>query len=82
MAMQIAIVFVGGAAFHVTRIGGREWGISLALGFVSIPWGAIIRLLSTKAFESLFKFYSPSLAEIYLVEWHFLHCHAKPRQKI
>ena len=53
--IQIAIVFVGGAAFHVTRIGGREWGISLALGFVSIPWGAIIRLLPTKPFESLFK---------------------------
>lgn len=50
------IVFVGGAAFQVTRIGGREWGISLALGFVSIPWGAAIRLMPTKPFERLFKF--------------------------
>jgi len=56
IGIQIAIVFVGGAAFQVTPIGGREWGISLALGFVSIPWGVIIRLLPTKPFESLFKF--------------------------
>jgi Ca2+-transporting ATPase len=56
IAIQIVIVFVGGAAFHVKRIAGREWGISLAIGFVSIPWGAIIRRLPTKPFESLFKF--------------------------
>ena len=30
-------------------------GYFLALGFFSIPWGAIIRLLPTKPFESLFK---------------------------
>lgn len=39
------IVFVGGAAFQVTHIGGREWGISLALGFVSIPLGALLRFI-------------------------------------
>jgi len=55
IAIQITIVFVGGAAFQVTQIGAREWGISLALGFVSIPWGAIIRLLPNGIFESLFK---------------------------
>jgi Ca2+-transporting ATPase len=55
IGVQIAIVFVGGAAFQVMPISGREWGISLALGFVSIPWSLIIRLLSTKPFESLFK---------------------------
>ncbi len=53
--IQVIIVFIGGAAFQVTRIGGREWGISLALGFVSIPWGAIIRLLPNKPFEIFFK---------------------------
>jgi Ca2+-transporting ATPase len=49
-------VFVGGAAFHVVRIGGREWGISLAVGFVSIPWGAIIRCMPNGPFETFFKF--------------------------
>jgi Ca2+-transporting ATPase len=56
IAIQVVIVFVGGAAFQVTPIKGREWGISLALGFVSIPWGAVVRLLPTKPFEKLFKF--------------------------
>jgi hypothetical protein len=30
--------------------------ISLALGFVSIPWGMVICLIPTKPFEFLFKF--------------------------
>ena len=45
---------VGGAAFQVTRIHGREWGISLALGFVSIPLGAFIRCIPTSPLERLF----------------------------
>ncbi|KAJ7274496.1 Ca-transporting ATPase [Mycena haematopus] len=52
---QILIVFIGGAAFQVTRIGGREWGIALALGFVSIPLGVLVRLLPSDPFERLFK---------------------------
>jgi P-type Ca2+ transporter type 2C len=51
---QVLIVFIGGAAFQVTRIGGREWGISLALGVVSIPLGVLIRLLPTAPFEHFF----------------------------
>jgi Ca2+-transporting ATPase len=52
---QILIVFVGGAAFQVTPLPGREWGISIALGFVSIPWGAITRLMPNEPFERVFK---------------------------
>ncbi|KAG1722207.1 cation transporting ATPase [Suillus lakei] len=54
IAVQVVIVFIGGTAFQVTRIAGREWGISLALGFVSIPLGALIRLLPNGPFECLF----------------------------
>ncbi|KAF8837766.1 Ca-transporting ATPase [Paxillus ammoniavirescens] len=54
IVIQVVIVFVGGAAFQVTHIGAREWGISLALGVVSIPLGALIRLLPNKPFERLF----------------------------
>ncbi|RDB25860.1 Calcium-transporting ATPase 2 [Hypsizygus marmoreus] len=55
IAVQILIVFVGGDAFQVTRIAGREWGISLALGVVAIPLGALIRLMPNGPFEKLFK---------------------------
>ncbi|KAF9448305.1 calcium-transporting ATPase [Macrolepiota fuliginosa MF-IS2] len=55
IAVQVIIVFVGGAAFQVTPIPGREWGISLALGFVSIPWGVFVRLLPSAPFEKAFR---------------------------
>ncbi|KAG6827741.1 hypothetical protein H0H92_010587 [Tricholoma furcatifolium] len=55
IGVQTLIIFVAGDAFQVTRIGGREWGISLALGFVSIPLGALIRLLPNEPFEKVFK---------------------------
>jgi Ca2+-transporting ATPase len=51
---QVLIVSVGGAGFQVTRIHGREWGISLALGFVSIPLGAFIRYIPTPPLEHVF----------------------------
>ena len=54
VGVQILIVFVGGAAFQVTRISGREWGISLALGFVSIPLGALLRKIPNGPVERLF----------------------------
>ncbi|KAG1781576.1 Ca-transporting ATPase [Suillus placidus] len=54
ITVQVVIVFIGSTAFQVTRIGGREWGISLALGLVSIPLGALIRLLPNGPFERLF----------------------------
>jgi Ca2+-transporting ATPase len=54
IAVQILIVYVGGAAFQVTRIGGREWGISIALGIVSIPLGALVRCMPDAPFERFF----------------------------
>ncbi|KAF5371839.1 hypothetical protein D9615_009535 [Tricholomella constricta] len=55
IGIQVLIVFVGKDAFQVTTITGREWGISLALGIVSIPLGALIRLLPNGPFERCFK---------------------------
>jgi len=55
IAIQVVIVFVGGAAFQVVRIQGREWGISLALGFVSIPWGVVIRCMPNGPFKAFFR---------------------------
>lgn len=42
---QIMIIFVGGRAFNVTRLGGEQWAISIVLGFLSIPVGALIRCI-------------------------------------
>ncbi|KAH7114134.1 hypothetical protein EDB81DRAFT_824358 [Dactylonectria macrodidyma] len=42
---QILIIFVGGEAFQITKLHGKEWGISIGLGAISIPWGAFIRCI-------------------------------------
>jgi Ca2+-transporting ATPase len=55
IAVQVLIVFVGGAAFQVARIPGRDWGISLALGFVSLPLGVLVRLMPNEPFEKFFR---------------------------
>lgn len=47
-------MFVGGDAFQVTALPARYWGISLALGFVSIPLGVLIRYIPTPPLERLF----------------------------
>jgi Ca2+-transporting ATPase len=42
---QTMIIFVGGVAFKVVRLNGQQWGISIVLGFLSLPVGAIVRLI-------------------------------------
>ncbi|KAN0132462.1 hypothetical protein V8E53_009721 [Lactarius tabidus] len=55
VAVQVLICFDGGSAFDVTRIGAREWVISLVLGFLSLPLGALIRLIPNEPCERAFK---------------------------
>jgi P-type Ca2+ transporter type 2C len=54
VVVQVLICFVGGMAFQVTRMGGKEWAISLALGFISLPLGALIRCIPNEPCEHLF----------------------------
>ncbi|KAF4458456.1 hypothetical protein FALBO_14805, partial [Fusarium albosuccineum] len=44
---QVLIIFVGGHAFQIAEDGqsGIMWAIAIVLGFLSIPVGAIIRLI-------------------------------------
>ncbi|KAH8885976.1 calcium-translocating P-type ATPase [Thozetella sp. PMI_491] len=42
---QVLIVFVGGEAFKIVRLDGKEWGLSIGLGAISLPWGAVMRLV-------------------------------------
>ena len=45
IAGQFMIIFVGGAAFSITRLNGAQWGYSIVLGILSLPIGVIIRLI-------------------------------------
>jgi len=50
---QVLIVFVGGTAFSVTNINGEQWAASIILGLLSLPFGAVIRLIPN-AFIKIF----------------------------
>ncbi|KPM33934.1 Calcium-transporting ATPase 2 [Neonectria ditissima] len=52
---QILIIFVGGDAFEIAEDGqsGTMWAIAIVLGFISIPFGVIIRLIPDKVVLAL-----------------------------
>lgn len=50
---QVLIIYVGGAAFSVKRIGGRDWGISIVCGLITWPLGVLTRLFPTEPVEKL-----------------------------
>ena len=37
---QVLIIFVGNEAFKITPLNGKEWGLSVGLGALSLPIGA------------------------------------------
>lgn len=48
---QVLIAFLGGRAFSIVRLTGRDWAISIIIGLLSLPLGVAIRLLPTAPFE-------------------------------
>ncbi|TPX65510.1 hypothetical protein CcCBS67573_g08107 [Chytriomyces confervae] len=46
--MQAIIIQFGGVAFQTTPLNGSQWAFCLIVGFTSIPWGLIIRLVPTE----------------------------------
>ena len=40
---QVLIIFVGSDAFKIHALNGKEWGLSIGLGAISLPFGAFIR---------------------------------------
>ncbi|KAH9021986.1 cation transporting ATPase [Lactarius hengduanensis] len=55
VVVQVLICSVGGSAFGVTHMGTREWVVSLALASVSLPLGALIRLIPNEPCERFLK---------------------------
>ncbi|KAI9472359.1 MAG: PMCA-type calcium-translocating P-type ATPase [Benjaminiella poitrasii] len=65
VALQAIIVNFGGAAFQVTRVDGVAWAISIVVGLLSLPIGAVIRLIPDEFFSWVFVFF-PNARERYL----------------
>ncbi|KAK0711850.1 hypothetical protein B0H67DRAFT_647193 [Lasiosphaeris hirsuta] len=53
VAGQVSIIMFGGSALSSTRLTLTEWGISLLIGFMSIPVGMLIRLTPDNAIRKL-----------------------------
>ncbi|KAG0228406.1 hypothetical protein B0O80DRAFT_384299 [Mortierella sp. GBAus27b] len=50
LVFQAIIVEFGGTAFKTTSLNGTQWGICIALGFLSLPFGVLIRCIPDSAF--------------------------------
>jgi Ca2+-transporting ATPase len=51
---QIMIVFVGGAAFGITRINGWQWAVCLGCALPCLLWAVLLRLLPDAYFGVVF----------------------------
>jgi len=52
---QTMIMYVGGAAFSIDRLNGKDWGISIVLSALCLPWAVLIRLFPDTWFEKVVK---------------------------
>lgn len=62
---QVMIMYIGGRAFSIQRVSGRDWGIAIVLGALSLPWGVLVRLFPDAWFAALAKFFGWPVVQIY-----------------
>lgn len=63
---QILIIFVGGAAFGVTRLSARQWGICLGFAVLCIPWAAILKFIPDRYVGVLIHWFSKAVAALWM----------------
>lgn len=54
VAGQVMIVYVGGAAFGVTRLSGILWAVCLICAIGCLPWAVVLRLIPDRHFGIVF----------------------------
>lgn len=62
---QIMIMFVGKRAFQIQPISGKDWGISLVLSALCLPWAILVRLFPDWLFERIAKFVGRPVVLVY-----------------
>ncbi|KAF2177607.1 calcium-translocating P-type ATPase [Zopfia rhizophila CBS 207.26] len=62
---QIAIVFFGSTAFQIVALNGPQWGISIVVSILCIPWGVCVRLFPDWLFERIAKFVGGPFVQVY-----------------
>lgn len=59
------IMYVGGAAFQITRIDSKDWAISIVIGLLCLPWAVLVRLFPDIWFEKTAKFVGYPVVLVY-----------------
>jgi Ca2+-transporting ATPase len=62
---QIVIAFFGGRAFGITALNGPQWGISVVVALLCIPWGVCVRLFPDPWFEVGARFFGWPFVFVY-----------------
>jgi Ca2+-transporting ATPase len=53
---QVMIVYVGGAAFGVTRLDAVQWGVCIVCAIACLPWAVVVRLTPDRPVEIFINF--------------------------
>jgi Ca2+-transporting ATPase len=54
VTIQVLVMFVGGAAFQVERLTGLQWGVSIVIGIMALPIGALLRCIPNSWAQAAF----------------------------
>jgi Ca2+-transporting ATPase len=55
IVVQVVFVFIGGETFSVTRLTGLLWAIYVVLGFLCIPFGFLVGLITDETLAGWFQ---------------------------
>lgn len=55
VGLQVCIIFIGSDVFDIKPGGldGKQWGISVAIAVISLPWGILVRIFPDAWFETI-----------------------------
>jgi len=69
-AGQVAIIFVGGRAFSIVPLNGKQWAICIALAFLSCPWAILIRCIPDSWAARFWLTMGKPVADVLAVAWN------------
>jgi P-type Ca2+ transporter type 2C len=78
IAGQIMIVFVGGAAFNITRLNGPHWAISILTALPCLLWAVLVRMFPDAWFAAIFEPFLAGLRWMLLPIWNGLRITFRP----
>lgn len=79
---QVAIIYVGGAAFSIVPIDGVQWAICVVVASLCLPWAILVRIFPDDWFAKLAKIFGGPVAVAYRALGRFFSRVGKKMPKI